>query len=448
MTKPFFGLSPQGHYVIAVTLVSLALWIFKTDSIPYLAGTAIFLSGCLIFKLPLSEVTKGYTSSAIWVLIPALFFGLALLKTGLGKRIAYFVLKTFEPDYVTVCISWFIIGLILSALTPSVTVRLSIVMPIAASFIKVCNIRERSRGSALICFTAWAAALMPGIGWQTGSLWGIIIPGFYPAQLKALATADVWFRYMAVPWLLITLIFLSLLYVFFKPKEPLQLKREIFEEQYKTLGRMTRQEIICGIILVCALILFSTEKWTGITSVQTALMAFAALIISGIIKGPDISTGINWDIVNFIAIAMSLTSVFATAGITKWARPLLEPGILSLAVYPLSFLIIMTILFWAIRFIDVPWGYTAIAFFSPILIPLHERMGLHPVLVSVALIAAGNSFFLAYQQPFIMIGDSMTQSKGWNNSHVALGGALYGIAVLVGIFISFFYWRAMGLIPG
>jgi len=445
LAKPFTGLSPQGHYIIAVTLISLALWIFKTDSIPYIAGGVIFLAGCLIFKLPLAAITIGYTSSAIWVLIPALFFGFALLKTGLGKRIAYFVLKTFEPNYLTICVSWFIIGLILSALTPSITVRLSIVMPIAMSFIEACKIPERSRGSALICLTAWAAALLPGIGWQTGSLWGIIMPGFYPPQMKALATADIWFRYMAMPWSTITFIFLSLLYIFFKPKEPLQLKRDVHEQQYRALGRITRQEIICGVILVCALILFSTEKWTGIKSVETALMALAALIIFGIIKGSDISSGVNWDIINFIAIVMSLTSVFGMTGISGWARPLIEPGVFSPAIYPLTFLFVITIIFWAIRFVDVPWGYTAIALFSPILVPLYEKFGLHPVLVSVALIAAGNSFFLAYQQPFIMIGDSMTKSKGWSGSHVALGGALYAIAVLAGICISSFYWRVMGL---
>lgn len=448
LTKPLNGLGPQGHYIIAVTLISLALWIFKTDSIPYIAGGVLFLAGCLIFKLPLAAITVGYTSSAIWVLIPALFFGFALLKTGLGKRIAYFVLKTFEPSYLTICVSWFIIGLMLSALTPSITVRFSIVMPIAMSFIEVCKIPERSRGSALICLTAWAAALLPGIGWQTGSLWGIIMPGFYPPQLKALATGDVWFRYMAVPWFTITIIFLVLLYIVFKPKEALQLKREVLAEQYRGLGRITKEEIICGIILVFALILFSTERWTGIKSVETALMALMALIIFGIIKGPDISSGVNWDIINFIAIVMSLTSVFGITGISGWARPLIEPGILSLAVYPLVFLLAITIIFWAIRFIDVPWGYTAIALFSPILVPLYDTFAFHPVLVSVALIAAGNSFFLAYQQPFIMIGESMTKSRGWSGGHVALGGVLYAVAVLIGIFISSFYWRAMGLMPG
>jgi di/tricarboxylate transporter len=448
LAKPFAGLAPQGHYIIAVTLVSLALWIFKTDSIPYIAGGVLFLAGCLIFKLPLAAITIGYTSSAIWVLIPAFFFGFALLKTGLGIRIAHFVLKSFEPSYLNICVSWLIIGLILSALTPSITVRLSIVMPIALSFIEACRIPERSRGSALICLTAWAAAILPGIGWQTGSLWGIIMPGFFPPQMKALATADVWFGYMAVPWFTITVIFLILLYILFKPKEVLHLKRDVLAEQYSALGRITRQEIICGVILICALLLFSTEKWTGIKSVETALMALAALIIFGIIKASDISSGVNWDIINFIAIAMSLTSVFGMAGISGWARPLIEPGMLSLAVYPLVFLLVITIIFWAIRFIDVPWGYTAIALCSPILVPLYEKSGFHPVLVSVALIAAGNSFFLAYQQPFVMIGDTMTKSRGWSGGHVVLGGALYAIAVLAGMYFSSFYWRAMGLMPG
>ena len=446
--RPFAGLTSQGHHVVAVTLVSLSLWVFRRNSTPYLAGGVLFLAGCLICKLPLAAITAGYTSSAIWVLIPAFFFGFALLKTGLGRRVAYFVLKAFEPSYLSICVSWFVIGLILSALTPSVTVRLSIVMPIAVSFIEACKIPERSRGSALVCFAAWAGALLPGIGWQTGSLWGIIIPGFFPPQMRSLATADVWFRYMAVPWFIITVVFLTLLYICFKPKDTLQLKRDMLQGQYEDLGNITRQEIICGFILICALILFSTESWTGIKSPETALMALAALIIFDIIRVSDISQGVNWDIINFIAIIMSLTSVFGMAGISSWARPLIEPGILLLAVYPLVFIIVITIIFWVIRFVDVPWGYTTVALFSPILVPLYEKSGLHPVLVSVALIAAGNSFFLAYQQPFIMIGDTMAQSKGWSGGHVALGGTLYAIAVLAGICISSFYWRAMGLMPG
>ena len=85
LMRPFSGLSVQGNGIIALTLVCLALWIFRTGSLPYLAGGAILLAGGLLYKLPLDVVTSGYTSSAVWVLIPALFFGFALIKTGLGK---------------------------------------------------------------------------------------------------------------------------------------------------------------------------------------------------------------------------------------------------------------------------------------------------------------------------------------------------------------------------
>jgi di/tricarboxylate transporter len=445
--RPFAGLDPQGHSVISVTMIALAMWIFRTAHMPYMAGAVLFIAGCLVFKVPLAAITVGYTNSAIWVLIPALFFGFALQKTGLGKRIAYFVLKLFEPSYFTICISWFIIGLALSALTPSITVRLSIVMPVAMGFIEACRIPERSRGSALICLTAWATAIMPGIAWQTGSLWGIIIPGFYPPQLRGLASADVWFSYMAVPWFVITIIFLILLYVLLKPKEALRLEKETLINQYDSLGPVTRQEIVCFFILLVALVLFSLEKWTGIRGIEIALLTFVVLVISGIITLPEVSSGINWDVINFIAIAMGLTSVFSVARISSWLNPFIEPAILALAGHTLFFLLILTVLFWAVRFIDVPWGYTAIALFSPFLIPLHEKMGLHPVLISVVLIAAGNCFFLPYQQPFVMIGDAMTRSKGWSGGHVALGGILYATAVIAGLCVSYFYWRAAGLLP-
>jgi hypothetical protein len=58
-----------------VILISLALWIFKISSFPYLAGAVFFFVGCLIFNLLVAAITSGYTSSAIWVLVPPLFFG-------------------------------------------------------------------------------------------------------------------------------------------------------------------------------------------------------------------------------------------------------------------------------------------------------------------------------------------------------------------------------------
>ncbi len=445
--KPISGLSAQGNGMIGVTLLGLSFWIFRPVTYPYFVGGAIILSGALLLKVPLDVVIKGYTSPAVWVLIPALFYGFALMKTGLGKRIAYTVLKTFKPSYMGLCVSWFIIGLALSALTPSITVRLAIVMPIAIGLVEACKLEDKSRGSAFICFVAFATALLPGIGWQTGSLWGIFMMGFYPPEIRAIVTPGVWFEYMAFPWFFITIMFLGLLYVFLKPAEPLQLSREAFNEQYAALGRITKDEIVTAVILTAALILFSTDKWTGIKTVEAALMGFIALMLFGIIKISDIGTGVNWDIINFFGVVVGLSAMLGKTGVSDWAKPIIEPGVLSLAGSPLVLLLVLTLVLWAIRFIDIPWGFTTFAILSPVFIPLFQKFGLNPVLISVAFIAAGNSFFLAYQQPFIMISDSVTKSRGWSGSQVATAGFLYAIAIIVGIVVSTFYWRAMGLMP-
>jgi anion transporter len=447
LLKPIANLSALGHHIMSVVLITLGLWIFRDSNLAYFAGGAVLMGGSLAFGLPLGTVAAGFASSAVWVLIPALFFGFALVKTGLGKRIAFLVLKTFEPGYGTVILSWCIIGVLLSALTPSITVRIAIVMPIAMNLVEACKLPERSRGSALICLVAWASALIPGTGWLTGSLWGVFMLGFYPAEIKPLVTFGSWFEYMAVPWTIATVLFMALLYLVMKPKEPLAIPRDAFAKQYAALGKITRQEVITALILLSALFMFATEKYHHISTPAVALFAFLGLMLFRVVNFPDISSGVSWDIIYFFGAAISLSSILVKAGITDWMRPLIEPGILALADQPLTLLLVIVGGLWLIRFLDVPWGFSAIALTSPLFIPLHQTHGLHPALISVAVIAAGNSFFMAYQQPFIMIGDAMTKSRGWSPGHVSLAGAVYAVAVLSGIVLASFYWKAMGLMP-
>jgi di/tricarboxylate transporter len=447
IAKPFSGLSAQGNGMIGVTLLGVSFWIFRPSTMPYLAGGSIILGGALLLGLPLSVVTSGYTSSAVWVLIPALYFGFVLIKTGLGKRIAYAVLKTFRPDYPGICISWFIIGLLLSALTPSITVRLAIVMPIAFSLVEACGLCDRSRGCALICFVAFGTALLPGIAWQTGSLWGIFMMGFFPPEVRPLATPGTWFQYMSFPWLLISILFVCLIYLLFKPKEPLKLDPRAFEEKYAALGRISKDEVVCAIVLIAALTLFSTDKWTGITTPEAALGALSVLMLFGIIKIGDIGTGVNWDIINFFGVVIGLSAMFAKAGVSDWIKPIILPGILSMAHSPLLLLLTLTAALWAIGFIDIPWRFTTFALLSPVFIPLQQQFGLHPCLVGVAFVAAGNSFFLAYQQPFIIMSDTMTKSRGWSEGQVSKAGIIYAVSVVIGICASALYWKALGLMP-
>jgi hypothetical protein len=99
-----------------------------------------------------------------------------------------------------------------------------------------------------------------------------------------------------------------------------------------------------------------------------------------------------------------------------------------------------------IRFVDVPWGYTTIALTVFLLVPLSRDFGYHPLVLSMAYLAAINFFMLSYQQPWIMMSEGMIQARGWAPSHVALFGCIYVVSVIVALLLAVPYWKFIGVI--
>jgi di/tricarboxylate transporter len=267
IAKPWVPeLPPQGHLVLFALIVTIGLWIFKPCSIPQSVAGMFFLLFTLALKIPPATVFSGFVSSALWTLIPALFFGFVLLKTGLGKRIGFMVMKLFNPSYPMLVLAFVIIGLALSALTPSITVRCVIIVPIAVSVIEACNLKLKSKGSALILLSAWVMALVPGTGWLTGSLHGPILLGMYEAvpELKGLMNFSSYLQVMLIPALVLTVLLIVGGFFALKPDQPITLKKEYFQEEYKNLGAWSREEVISAIILVICFLMFFTNKIHGI----------------------------------------------------------------------------------------------------------------------------------------------------------------------------------------
>ncbi len=446
LLRPFTGLAPLGHTVVAIVIIGLGLWIFKPGGLPFMAGCALIIGGCLIAGLKFNIVASGFISGSFWILIPALYFGFALQKTGLGKRIAYLVLKSFEPGWLTMALSWFIIGLVLSAFTPSITVRLAIVMPIAMGVIEACKQRYNSKGAAFIGLIAFAMCLLPGTGWLTGSLSGPIIVGFLPAELKPLAGFNSWFQILALPWFIVTVVYVGLVYALMRPKEPIGIPRDTFRKEYTALGPISRKEIIAAAILIATLIMFTTEKIHGVPAAGAALIALVLLFLFRIIEPQEVGTGVSWDVIVFFGTAVSLSTISGDAKISAWIAPILQPTLLSLAHNPLVFMLVATFGILAIRFVDVPWGFTTIAVTSVVLIPIFHQFGIHPLVVSFAYLAGINLFLLGYQQPWILMAEGIIQGRGWAARHVLTAGICYIIAVVVAILVSIPYWRVIGAI--
>jgi len=67
------------------------------------------------------------------------------------------------------------------------------------------------------------------------------------------------------------------------------------------MGPMSRNELIVLLVTVGSLVMFSTEKIHGIPTPAAAPGALFLLVMFRIISGPEISSGINWDVVVFFS---------------------------------------------------------------------------------------------------------------------------------------------------
>ncbi|MEL7563690.1 MAG: SLC13 family permease [Dehalobacterium sp.] len=440
-------LSTQGHYIIMMLLVTIGLWIFKPGNIPFSISSALFMASLLALGVAPAGVFAGFTSPAVWSLIPALFFGFVLAKTGLGKRIAYLGMKSTKLSYGGILFMWAVIGLVLSALTPSIAVRVVIVTPIALNCVNICQLPEGSKGRSLILITAWAMAVIPGTGWLSGSLAGPIISGFY-SSVPTLGPIDFsdWSKVQLLPAMLISTLTVIGGYFVLRPSEPLQMTKEAFSEEYKKLGSFTKEEIITGIVLAAAFLMFVTNsRLHHISDAATCLVAWFLLAAAGIIKANEVSIGISWDLVIFVGTAMGFGAVFAQSGVAQWLASIVVPALAPISGNPWIFVYSVLVILFIWRFVDIAALIPTMAIISAITPQIAEAYGINPLVWIGLLCIPLNAFFMSYTNMFALVGEANMMGKGWTAKHFAQVGIVYFISSMISMIVTIPYWISIGM---
>ena len=443
-------LSVMGHLALMILLITVGLWVFKPFGLPFSLSSMFMMAAFIVIGIPMSQVFSGFTSGAIWTLIPALLFGHVILKTGLGKRIALILLKQFNPSYKNLILIFSIIGIILSVLTPSITVRVSILLPIALSCIDVCDIKGNSKEGALILLSSLIVAIIPGTGWLTGSLYGPVTLGMYESvpELKGVITFNSWAMVNLLPALLLTVLVVAGGYFIFKPKSRLNLSKETFKDKYKALGGTSLEEKRAVVILVLSFLLFLTGGFGLHQLPGPAIMLGAVflLALTGVIKQADVSVGVNWDIVVFMGAAMGLIGIFAEIGVANWMAGILIPVLTPISGSPWLFVYGVVLVLFVWRFFDIATLVPTKAILIPALPLISQELGINPLIWVPIFVMVGNSFFLSYTNGFVLVGQSIVGERGWTNQQVNRFGLVYGVACLVAIALSIPYWIMMGIL--
>ena len=171
------ALEPIGVRALAIIVLGVAFWAADVLN----AGiTAIMTLGLLMIAgVPGQVALSGFAASGFWILVAVLFFGYAMDRTGLARRIAYRILLAFPPTYAGILGAFLLIGFVLTLGIPSMTVRTAILMPIAWALVQALGLQLPGRGSALIILSTFEMAVLPGCALLTGALWGPYLAGLF-----------------------------------------------------------------------------------------------------------------------------------------------------------------------------------------------------------------------------------------------------------------------------
>jgi di/tricarboxylate transporter len=450
LATPIHSLGLVGHKVLMCLLIGVGFWIFQPGKMPFAVGSSIVMSMLLLFGVDRSLVFGGFTSDTVWILIPATAFGYVLTKTGLGRRLALLVMKNFKPTYPNLAVAWLVIGLILSAFTPSILIRISIIMPIAAGCASTLKLEPGSKGNAFILLLAWTMAVIPGSGWITGSLWGPISIGMYGKVdgLKDLCTSALWMKAMALPMLFLTACIVAGLFIVFKP-EPLNVETtEDFINEYNNLGPWSRAEILSVAILSVTFILFLTEKLHHINNATVCLASFFLFFTVNVLEPDDVQKGISWNLIIFFGCILAFPAIFGNPdiGISSWLKQAVSPALLGFKGHALPFMIVAVLAMFAWRFLDIAWMIPTMALLVSMLPVIQKELGIHPLVMSSLMILAGNFTFMAYMQPFSLMGSALAKGRSWTPDQLIRYGTVYLASSIATLLIGMAYWKMTGFV--
>jgi len=127
------GVTPQAWHLMAIFVATIFGFILQPMPIGAVALTSITFTA-LVGVLKPAEALSGFSNTTIWLIVSAFLFAKGFIKTGLGRRIAYVLIRAIGDSTLKLGYTLVLSDLIISPATPSNTARAGgIIFPIVRS---------------------------------------------------------------------------------------------------------------------------------------------------------------------------------------------------------------------------------------------------------------------------------------------------------------------------
>lgn len=441
------GLEPQAWHLLAIFIATILGFILQPLPIGALAFAGVTLSA-LTGVLEPKVALEGFSNSTIWLIVSAFIFAVGFVKTGLGLRIAYFLIRLLGDSTLKLGYTLVISDFILSPATPSNTARAGgVLFPIVKSLSKAFGSEpgptSRKVGAYLIQ-TAYHGNAITSAMFLTSMAGNPLIALLAKETLKIDISWGQWALAAIVPGIISLVVIPYLLYKIYPPEiKKTPEAKEIAIKELAKMGPMKFGEKALSFVFIGALILWGTAQYTGLDATIVAMLGVSVMLITKVIDWQDVLAEKGaWDTLVWMGALVALAGNLTKLGFIPWFAKTVSAGIAGIP-WLWAFVILLVIYLYAhYGFASLTAHITAMfAAFASVAV----AAGAPAYLVALSLGFMSNlcmslTHYAAGPSPIYFGSGYVDQGTWWK-----LGLVVSVVNLVIWVGIGSMWWKVLGL---
>jgi divalent anion:Na+ symporter, DASS family len=316
------GIAPKSWRLLAIFAATITGSIVRPvpgGAMVLLGISAVALTGVL----SVDEALAGYADPIVWLVLAAFFMSRGMIKTGLGRRIAFLFIRAIGRHSLGLGYALISTDMLLATVIPSTAARAGgIVFPVAKSLVEAYDSRPGETAGRLGAFlmpVVYQCDVIICAMFLTGQASNPLISKFAQQVTGIQLTYLRWAVAAIVPGLISLLAVPLLLYRIFPPEiKHTPAAAQLASDELEQMGRMNLGEKLMLIVFALVAVLWMTTALHLINYATVALLGICVLLLSGVLSWEDvISERQAWDVFIWYGGLVRMAEALGQTGILK-----------------------------------------------------------------------------------------------------------------------------------
>jgi len=441
------GLKPQAWQLFAIfvaTILGFILQPLPIGSIAFIAVTLSALSGVL----KPAEALSGFSNITIWLIVSAFLFAKGFIKTGLGRRIAYMIIKAIGDSTLKLGYAIVISDLIMAPAMPSSAARAGgVLFPVVRSLNSALGSEPgptARKVGAYLLQTEYHGNAITCAMFMTAMAGNPLIALLAAKTLNIEITWGQWALAAIVPGLISLLVVPYFIYKFDPPElTELPESKEMARQELVKLGPLSSAEKIIAGVFCGALLLWSTSQFTKIDATVVAMLGVSVMIITKVLEWKDILEEKGaWDTMIWMGSLVALADYLSKLGFIPWFAKVVGASIVGIPWLPAFGILLLVYVYAHYAFASLTAHITAM---YAAFIAVAVAAGAPPYLVALALAFMSNlcmslTHYGGSPAPIFFGAGYVDQGTWWK-----VGFMVSVVNLIIWIGLGSIWWKFLGL---